>query len=199
MTSHDWKREYGHKLKDATSALQLIRPGGRIFIGSGCAVPGLLVQTLSEMGSRLRDTEIIHILTIGDTPYTDEKFCNNFRCNTFFVGNNTRSAIADGRADYTPVFLSDLPQLFRNHGIRIDAALIQVTPPDEHGFCCLGISVDVVKAAAESARMVIAEVNPQMPRTCGDTRIPVDQIDVLVEHDAPIPEVPPPPPQYPGL
>ena len=194
MTSHDWKREYSHKLKDATSALQLIRPGGRIFIGSGCAVPGLLVQTLSEMGGRLRDTEIIHILTIGDTPYTDEKFCNNFRCNTFFVGNNTRSAIADGRADYTPVFLSDLPQLFRNHGIRIDAALIQVTPPDEHGFCCLGISVDVVKAAAESAKMVIAEVNPQMPRTCGDTRIPVDQIDVLVEHDAPIPEVPPAPP-----
>ena len=165
MTFHEWKSKYRHKLKDPKSALQLIKPGSRIFIGSGCAVPGLLVETLVEMGSKLRDTEIIHILTIGGTPYTSEEFCNNFRCNTFFIGNNTRSAIAEGRADYTPVFLSDLPQLFRNRSIRIDTALIQVTPPDEHGFCCLGISVDVVKSAAESARLVIAEVNPQMPWT----------------------------------
>jgi acyl-CoA hydrolase/GNAT superfamily N-acetyltransferase len=194
MALGDWKSTYRHKLKDPTAALQIIRPGGRIFIGSGCAVPGLLVQTLGEMGGRLRETEIIHILTIGDTPYTNEKFCNNFRCNTFFIGNNTRSAIAEGRADYTPVFLSDLPQLFRNHSIRIDAALIQVTPPDEHGFCCLGISVDVVKSAAENARVIIAEVNPQMPRTYGDTRIPIDQIDVLVDHDAPLLEVQAAPP-----
>jgi len=193
MTAHEWKSKYRHKLKDPKSALQRIRPGDRIFIGSGCAVPSLLVQTLVDMGSNLRDTEIIHILTIGGTPYTNEEFCNNFRCNTFFIGNNTRSAIAEGRADYTPVFLSDLPQLFRNRSIRIDTALIQVTPPDEHGFCCLGISVDVVKSAAESARLVIAEVNPQMPWTCGDTRIPVDQIDIMVEHDAPLPEVPPSP------
>lgn len=189
MFSHDWKSRYYHKLKDPKSALQHIRPGERLFIGSGCAVPSLLVQTLVEIGSKLRDTEIIHILTIGGTPYTNEEFCNNFRCNTFFIGNNTRTAIAEGRADYTPVFLSDLPHLFRSHGIRIDTALIQVTPPDEHGFCCLGISVDVVKSAAESARTVIAEVNPQMPRTFGDTRIPIDQIDVLVDHDAPLPEL----------
>jgi acyl-CoA hydrolase len=193
MTSHEWKSKYRHKLKDPKSALQRIRPGDRIFIGSGCAVPSLLVQTLVDIGSKLRDTEIIHILTIGGTPYTNEEFCNNFRCNTFFIGNNTRTAIAEGRADYTPVFLSDLPQLFRTHGIRIDAALIQVTPPDEHGLCCLGISVDVVKSAAESARIVIAEVNPQMPRTYGDTRISVDQLDVLVDHDCPLPEVQPSP------
>ncbi len=189
MAQHDWKSTYRHKLKDPRAALQFIRPGGRIFIGSGCAVPGLLVQTLGEMGGRLRENEIIHILTIGDTPYTGEKFRNSFRCNTFFIGNNTRSAIAEGRADYTPVLLSDLPQLFRNQSIRIDAALIQVTPPDDHGTCGLGISVDVVKSAAESARLIIAEVNPRMPRTWGDTRISADRIDVMVDHDAPLPEV----------
>ncbi len=114
MTSHEWKSKYRHKLKDPKSALQRIRPGDRIFIGSGCAVPSLLVQTLVDIGSKLRDTEIIHILTIGGTPYTNEEFCNNFRCNTFFIGNNTRTAIAEGRADYTPVFLSDLPAALQN-------------------------------------------------------------------------------------
>jgi acyl-CoA hydrolase/GNAT superfamily N-acetyltransferase len=136
----------------------------------------------------------MHILTVGDTPYTNEQFCDNFRCNAFFIGKNTRTAIAEGRADYTPVFLSDLPHLFRNGTIPIDVALIQVTPPDEHGFCCLGVSVDVVKTAAESATTVIAEVNPQMPRTRGDSLISVDQIDILIENDTPLPEVPTPPP-----
>ena len=194
MSSADWTIKYQHKLKDPASALKVIKPGARIFVGSGCAVPGLLVETLGTIGNKLRDAEIIHILTIGDTPYTNVEFTNNFRCNTFFIGNNTRTAIAEGRADYTPVFLSDLPQLFRNGSIHIDVALIQVTPPDEHGFCCLGISVDVVKSATESAQIVIAEVNPQMPQTYGDTRIPVDHIDILVAHDAPIPELPPSPP-----
>ena len=194
MSIQDWKKDYRHKLRDPKSALQQIRPGERIFVGSGCAVPSLLVTTLETIGTTLRDTEIMHILTVGDTPYTNEKFSDNFRCNAFFIGNNTRSAIAEGRADYTPVFLSDLPHLFRNGTIPIDVALIQVTPPDEHGFCCLGVSVDVVKSAAESATTVIAEVNPQMPRTRGDSLISIDHIDILTENDTPLPEVPPPPP-----
>jgi acyl-CoA hydrolase/GNAT superfamily N-acetyltransferase len=194
MSTQDWKKEYRHKLQDPKTALQQIRPGERIFVGSGCAVPSLLVKTLETIGSTLRDTEIMHILTVGDTPYTNEQFCDNFRCNAFFIGNNTRTAIAEGRADYTPVFLSDLPHLFRNGTIPIDVALIQVTPPDEHGFCCLGVSVDVVKSAAESATTVIAEVNPQMPRTRGDSLISIDQIDILTENDTPLPEVPSPPP-----
>ena len=189
MAPLDWKRHYRHKLRDPKSALQQIRPGERIFIGSGCAVPSQLVRTLESMGNTLRDTEIMHILTVGDTPYTNEQFCDIFRCNAFFIGNNTRTAIAEGRADYTPVFLSDLPNLFRNGTIPIDVALIQVTPPDDYGYCCLGVSVDVVKSAAESARTVIAEVNPQMPRTRGDSLIPIDQIDILTECDAPLPEV----------
>ena len=194
MSTQDWKTEYRHKLRDPKSALQQIRPGERIFVGSGCAVPSLLVKTLETIGSTLRDTEIMHILTVGDTPYTNEQFSANFRCNAFFIGKNTRTAIAEGRADYTPVFLSDLPHLFRNGTIPIDVALIQVTPPDEHGFCCLGVSVDVVKSAAESATTVIAEVNPQMPRTRGDSLIAIDQIDILTENDTPLPEVPSPPP-----
>jgi len=194
MSTHDWKKEYRHKLQDPKTALQQIRPGERIFVGSGCAVPSLLVKTLETIGSTLRDTEIMHILTVGDTPYTNEQFSDNFRCNAFFIGNNTRTAIAEGRADYTPVFLSDLPHLFRNGTIPIDVALIQVTPPDEHGFCCLGVSVDVVKSAAESATTVIAEVNPQMPHTRGDSLISIDQIDILTENDTPLPEVPSPPP-----
>lgn len=194
MSTQDWKKEYRHKLQDPKTALQQIRPGERIFVGSGCAVPSLLVKTLETIGSTLRDTEIMHILTVGDTPYTNEQFSDNFRCNAFFIGNNTRTAIAEGRADYTPVFLSDLPHLFRNGSIPIDVALIQVTPPDEHGFCCLGVSVDVVKSAAESAKKVIAEVNPQMPHTRGDSLISIDQIDILTENDTPLPEVPSPPP-----
>ena len=193
MPPTDWKTKYQHKIRDPRSALRNLRPGERIFIGSGCAVPSLLIQTLEKIGSRLSDTEIMHILTVGDTPYTNAQFSDNFRCNTFFIGKNTRTAIAEGRADYTPVFLSDLPHLFRSGHIPIDLALIQVTPPDARGFCSFGISVDVVKSAAESAKTVIAEVNPQMPRTLGDSLISIDSIETLVEHDTPIPEMPLPP------
>jgi acyl-CoA hydrolase/GNAT superfamily N-acetyltransferase len=193
MPPKDWKVEYQHKLQDPKSALKSIKRGGRVFIGSGCAVPGLLVQTLDKIGNRLADTEIMHILTVGDTPYTKEQYCNNFRCNVFFIGENTRSAISEGRADYTPVFISDLPDLFQSGSIPIEVALIQVTPPDEHGFCSLGVSVDIVKSAAESAETVIAEVNPQMPRTLGESLISIDKIDILVENDTPLPEILPPP------
>jgi acyl-CoA hydrolase len=194
MLLKDWKTNYQHKIKDPRTALKNLRPGERIFIGSGCAVPSLLIQTLGKIGSRLADTEIMHILTVGDTPYTNAQFSNNFRCNSFFIGKNTRTAIAEGRADYTPVFLSDLPHLFRSERIPIEVALIQVTPPDERGFCSYGVSVDVVKSAAESAKTVIAEVNPQMPRTLGDSLISIDSIETLVENDTPIPEMPLPPP-----
>ncbi len=194
MSPKDWKVEYQHKIRDPKSALKIIKRGGRVFIGSGCAVPSLLVQTLDKIGNRLADTEIMHILTIGDTPYTKEQYCNNFRCNAFFIGENTKTAIFEGRADYTPVFISDLPDLFQSGAIPIDVALIQVTPPDERGYCSFGVSVDVVKSAAESAHTVIAEVNPQMPRTLGVSLISIDRIDILVENDTPLPEIFSPPP-----
>jgi acyl-CoA hydrolase/GNAT superfamily N-acetyltransferase len=134
------------------------------------------------------DTEIVHLLTVGAAPYVEHRFRHHFRHNAFFVGSNVREAVAEGRADYTPIFLSEIPALFKRRRFHLDVALIQVTPPDAHGFCSFGVAVDIVKPAAESADVVIAEVNPRMPWTLGDSFIHVDQIDALVEHETAVPE-----------
>lgn len=181
-----WKERYAHMVLPRDEALAKIQRGARIFVGSGCAQPQHLVQGLAQKPSAMADSEILHMLTLGSAPYTEERLQRVFRHNAFFIGDNTRAAVAQGRADYTPVFLSELPGMFRSGRIRLDAALIQVSPPDRHGFVSLGVSVDVTRAAVEAARVVIAEVNPQMPRTLGDTFISVEDIDALVEHDAPV-------------
>ncbi|MDW7711340.1 MAG: GNAT family N-acetyltransferase [Deferrisomatales bacterium] len=190
----DWKSRYASRVVTRETALSRIQRGGKIFVGSACAEPQYLVEGLAQRAANLADSEILSILTLGIAPYTDEKLAKIFRHNAFFIGDNTRRAVAEGRADYTPVYLSELPQLFRSRRTRVDAALIQVTPPDRHGYVSLGVSVDVTKAAVESARVVIAEVNPRMPRTLGDSFIPVDRIDYLVEHAAPVIEYLPPTP-----
>jgi len=146
------------------------------------------------MSAQLADIRLIHILTLGLTPYTDSGYGECLRHDALFIGPDVRDAVRQGRADYTPVFLSEVPRLFASRSIYLDTALIHVSPPDEDGLCSYGVSVDVVKAAAESARHVIAEVNPRMPRTLGDSFIHVDQIDTLVENDAPLPELHYPPP-----
>lgn len=179
----DWRARYREKLTDADAAVRLVQRGQRVFIGSGAAEPQALVQALSDRGDDLADTEIIHILTLGIAPYAEARFASRFRHNALFIGSNVRSAILEGRADYTPVFLSEIPKLFRTGRVPLDVALIEVSPPDEHGFCSYGVSVDVVKAAAESARQVIAEVNPRMPRTLGDSFIHVSRIARLVESE----------------
>jgi acyl-CoA hydrolase/RimJ/RimL family protein N-acetyltransferase len=180
------------KTVTATEALSKLRSGMRIFIGSGCATPQTLVKALGEKGANLFDVEIIHILTFGEAPYASKPLLANFRHNAFFIGPNVRDAINEGVADYTPILLSDIPALFRRKRIHLDAALIQVTPPDSHGFCSFGVSVDVVKAAVESAAYVVAEVNPNMPRTLGDSFIHIDEIDALVTSNLPILEHPVP-------
>ena len=134
---------------------------------------------LADRGPQLFDVELLHILTLGAAPYADARFSEAFRHNALFIGANVRDAIRDGRADYTPVFLHEIPRLFARGRLRIDAALIEVSPPDEHGFCSYGLAVDVVKSATEHAGLVIAEVNEQMPRTLGDCFIHVDDIDWL--------------------
>ncbi|NTU60598.1 MAG: acetyl-CoA hydrolase/transferase family protein, partial [Deltaproteobacteria bacterium] len=186
MIDPEWKLRHQHKLVSRDAAISRIRRGGRIFIGSACGEPQGLVEGLAHRGTGLGDSEILHILTLGVAPYADEKFSHQFRHNAFFIGDNTRRAVAEGRADYTPVYLSELPSLFRTKKIRLDAALIQVTPPDRHGYVSLGVSVDVTKAAVESAPLVIAEVNPNMPRTLGDSFVHVDAIDALVDHPSPV-------------
>ena len=187
---HNWQEKYQSKVSTPQDAVSRVRSGQRVFIGSGAAEPQLLVKALSDRGPELADTQITHILTLGVAPYADPKLQDGFRHNALFIGPNVREAVAEGRADFTPVFLSEVPRLFRRGKMPIDVALIQVSPPDEHGYCSYGVSVDVTKAGAESARHVVAEVNPNMPRTLGDCFIHVDNIDALVPSDVPILEVP---------
>jgi acyl-CoA hydrolase len=186
ISSESWQGRYRDKLTGAAAAVRCVRRGQRVFVGSGAAEPQALVAALVERGGELADNEILHILTLGVAPYVEAGLKDVFRHNAFFIGPNVREAVTEGRADYTPVFLSEIPRLFRSRRVPLDVALIQVSPPDAHGFVSLGVSVDVVKAAAESASLVIAEVNPQMPRTLGDSFLHVSRIGVLVESSAPL-------------
>ncbi len=186
----NWQEKYQSKVTTPQDAVSKVRSGQRVFIGSGAAEPQLLVKALADRGPELADTQITHILTLGVAPYADPKLKDGFRHNALFIGPNVREAVAEGRADFTPVFLSEVPRLFRRGKMPIDVALIQVSPPDEHGYCSYGVSVDVTKAAAESARHVVAEVNPNMPRTLGDCFIHINNIDELVPSDKPILEAP---------
>jgi len=170
----------------ADEALARLRSGMRVFIGSGCAAPQKLVAALAARGRDLFDVEVVHILTFGAAEYAKRELLANFRHNAFFIGPNVRSAVNEGVADYTPIFLSDVPALFRRKKIHLDIALIQVSPPDAHGFCSFGVSVDVVKAAVESVNFVVAEVNPNMPRTLGDSFVHISKLDALVQSDSPI-------------
>jgi len=184
-----WQSVYSSKMVTALEAVTHIKRGQRVFIGSGAAEPQALVAALADRGADLADNQLIHIRSLGIAPYTESKFSDKFRYNTFFIGDSVRSAVSEGVADYTPIFLSEVPALFRTGKAPIDVALIQVTPPDAHGYCSYGVSVDIVKSATESARMVFAEVNPQMPRTLGDSFIHVNKINLLIENDTPILEL----------
>ena len=188
MHSTAWQERYADKVMTASDALRAIRRGHTVFVGSGASGPQVLVEEMAKWADDLADLRVVHLLTLIPAPYAEPKFKHQFRHNAFFVGDNVREAVAEGRADYTPIFLSEISGLFKSRRFHIDVALIQVTPPDAHGFCSFGVSVDIVKAAAESADYVIAGVNPQMPWTWGDSFIHVDQIDALVENDAPLPE-----------
>lgn len=172
------------KYVSAAEALSHIPRGARIFIGSGAAVPVSLVQEMGRAPEKFIDCQTVSLLTLGDAPYTNPAFSGSFRHNALFIGANVRRAVEQGFADYTPIFLSEIPQMFRSRQMPIGAALIQVAPPHD-GWCNLGIAVDVIKAAAQSADLVIAEVNPRMPRLPGDSEISVELIDHFVhcEHE----------------
>jgi acyl-CoA hydrolase/GNAT superfamily N-acetyltransferase len=189
MEELPWQERYAKKVKTARQALRVVKRGDSVFVGSGAGVPQLLVEELARMSGEFADNEIVHLWTLGIAPYTQPKFKYQFRHNAFFIGDNVRDAVAEGRADYTPIFLSEIPRLFRSRRMRVDVAVIHVTPPNDHGFCSFGVSVDIVKPAAEAADYVIAEANPCMPWTLGDSFIHINDIDVLVENEAPIPEL----------
>ena len=183
MQEFDWKKKYGQKIGDAAAAIKFIKSGNSIFIGTGCGQPQHLVNALVEHSSHIYDAHIIHLLTMGTAPYANEKYRDKFKMNSFFIADNVRDALHRGIGDYTPIFLSEIPQEFETGRIPIDVALISVSPPDAGGLCSLGVSVDIVKSAAANARHVIAQVNANMPRTFGNSFIHVNDIDFLVPFD----------------
>lgn len=187
---NDWQTAHPDKMRTAAQAVAKIAAGQRVFVGSGAAVPLPLLEALSARASELHDTELMHILTLGMDPTAAEHCSQHLRHASFFLGGNTRQAVAECRADYSPIFLSEIPRLFKTGAIPIDVALVQVSPPDRHGFCSYGVSVDIVKSATEAARTVIAEVNPRMPRTLGDSFLHVRDIDLMVPSERPLVEHP---------
>ena len=186
MYDHDWITRYAARVLSPAAAIRKIGAGRRILIGSGAAEPVTLVQALVEHGEHLADNDVVHLLTLGPAPYVRPEFAARFRHTAFFIGQNTREAVQNGRADFMPIFLSEIPRLIRSRRVRIDVVLLQVTPPDRHGQMSLGVSVDVVRAAVDTADLVIAEVNPLMPRTFGDSLVRVEDIDWLVPVETPI-------------
>jgi acyl-CoA hydrolase/GNAT superfamily N-acetyltransferase len=190
-STNSWTDKYKDMIATADEAVRQIKPGSRVFIGTGCGQPEVLVEALTLYGKNLVDTEIVHLLTSGEAPYASKELSQYFRVNSFFISKNVRGIIQEGLGDYTPIFLSDIPRLFTSGQLPIDVALVQVTPPDARGMCSLGVSVDIVKSATENAGLVIAQVNPQMPRTMGDSQINIYDFDILVPVDTPIIEIQP--------
>ncbi|RYD55899.1 MAG: 4-hydroxybutyrate CoA-transferase, partial [Verrucomicrobiaceae bacterium] len=167
---------------------RLLRAGSRVFIGGGAAVPQGLVASMLTHADRFVDLEIVHIHGLGPTPWIEPRYEQVIRTNSFFLTPTLREAVERGQADYTPCAMSEVPALFQTGRMPIDVALVQVTPPDESGLCSLGVSVDVTRAAVKNARLVIAQINPKMPRTVGDSLIPAKDIDFFLKLTAPLPE-----------
>jgi len=184
------KKSHPEKFVSEDSLFKNIHPGDTIFIGTACGEPQYLVNALVKYvesnPKAFFDAEILQVWTLGVAPYTDQKFKSNFRHNSFFIGKNTREAINNGVADYTPIFLSEVPELFKTGRVPVDVALVQVSPPDEHGFMSLGVSVDITKAAVESAKLVVAQINSNMPRTHGDSFIHITDVSFFVIKDEPL-------------
>ncbi|HXZ27683.1 MAG TPA: acetyl-CoA hydrolase/transferase C-terminal domain-containing protein [Terriglobales bacterium] len=189
-----WREEYEAKRMTARDAVRCVQSGMRVYIHPGCAEPEELVLALLERAPHVQDVEVVHLLTFGRADYVNPEFAGHFRHNAMFMGGNVREAVNDGRADYTPISLSDIEGLFEEGAMSFDVALIQVSPPDAHGFCSFGVGVDTTLTATQHSRRVIAQVNDQMPRTYGDSFIHVSRLDVVVESSRPLCELKTAPP-----
>ena len=174
------------KITSVDEALKVVKNDDFVYIHGGAAVPEILVNALVKRAPELRNVTIGHIHIEGEAPYADPLYKDSFYVNSFFLSRNVRNIMKAGNGSYTPVFLSDMPLLFDRKHIKVDVVLIQVSPPDKFGFCSIGVSVEASKSAIRNAKYVIAKVNEQMPRTYGDALIHIDEIDFLVEHNAPI-------------
>jgi acyl-CoA hydrolase len=173
----------------ASEALKILKSENRVFIHGGAATPHHLLKNMVERADELYDVELTSISQQGEAYFTDPKYKQNFHINSLFVSANVREAVNDGRGDYIPVFLSEIPNLFRKKILPLDVALIQVSPPDKHGYCSLGVSVDTAMAAVKNAKHIVAQVNPRMPRTHGDSMVHVNNINAMVYFEEELPEV----------
>jgi 4-hydroxybutyrate CoA-transferase len=181
-----WEIEYKKKLRTPEEALRCVQSGMRVYIQPGCAEPETLVEALYQRAPFLQDVEIVHMMTFGRADYVKPEMAGHFRHNAVFIGANVREAVNEGRADYTPVYLSEIEELFESGAMPIDVALIEVSPPDAHGYCSFGVGVDTTLTAAKCAHYVVAQVNDQMPRTYGDSFIHISKIDAVVESSRPL-------------
>jgi acetyl-CoA hydrolase len=179
----NWAETYRGRTTTPEAAVACIRSGDRVWIHAGCNNPEELVRAMVGRAAVLRDVEVTHLLTFGCAEHTDPRYASAFRHRALFIGGNVRSAVNEGRADYVPIFLSEIPRLIESGALPVDVAMIHVSPPDEHGFCSYGVGVECTKAAAERASRVIALVNRQMPRSLGDSFIHVSRLTHVVEVD----------------
>lgn len=184
-----WFEDYKEKLTTAEKAVQVVQSGHRVYYSGNAATPFPLISTLTARRD-LENVQLNHVLLIGEDPVGKPEHEGRFRHNSLFVGPADRAAINEGRADYVPIFLHQIPRLFRDGIIPLDVAIIQVSPPDEHGFCSFGVETLATKGACDYAKIVIAQVNEHMPRILGDSFIHVSQITHFVEHSTPLPELP---------
>lgn len=181
---------YNQKTVSADEAVKVIKSGDNVVVQPGCAVPLELIKAMVKRKDELQDVIIYHILIVGELPYTEPGMEKHFKHKAFFIGGNTRKAINEGRAEFIPIFLSEVPLMFKKGVIGVDVCLLNVSPPDEHGFCSYGVDVGTIKAAADKAKIIIAQVNSEMPRALGDSFIHINKIHYIVEHDEAIKELP---------
>jgi 4-hydroxybutyrate CoA-transferase len=185
----DWKEYYKSHVTTVEEALKQIKSGDRVVVGHACGEPSYILEKMVENAAAYRDVEIVHMVSMGKALYCQPEYKDNFRHNAIFVGGTSRKAVAEGRGDFTPCFFFEVPEMFRTT-MPVDVALIQVTPPDENGMCSLGVSVDYTYEAVKQAKVVIAQVNKEMPYTGPHSLISAEEVTCFVEHDAPIIELP---------
>ncbi len=185
-----WTKQYKDKIVSAEEAAKVIKSGDRVFLSGNCSVPQKVLSALVSRAHELKDVEIAQALTVGSAEYVSEEMQGHLRVNTMFISHNIRKAVQEGRADFTPVLLSEFPLLFKNGILPVDVAMVHLSPPDEHGFCSFGVEVGLSKSPSESAKIIIAEINEHMPRTLGDSFIHINRLDYIVPVDYPLPEMP---------
>ncbi len=191
LTQTSWKEEYRSKLTTAEDAVKHIKSGDTVYIQSHAAAPEKLISAMVGRAHELEDVKIMHLMTLGRADYAKPEYQGSFRLKALFIGPNVREAVNDGRAEFIPIMLSEIPYLFESGEVPVDVCLIQVSPPDSHGYCSYGVSVDCTLAARKRARVVLAQVNRQMPRTLGRSFVHVSRLDHIIEVDEPLLEITP--------